>query len=244
MIPHDGTYRGTVPEKRGEADPRKTLVLASCDPAVGLLAAALAATSGIRLIVLGRSSRDALGLLRSGLVHAAGVHLSQSGEHSGNTAAVRESVGAGFTLLRVARWEEGIAAAPTRKLASVGAAVESNLRWVGREAGSGARQCLDQLLEGRRPPRHSAADHRGVAEAIRSGWADVGVCLRVAAADAGLDFLSVREEAYDLCFPDQWKDDPRLEALVEVVRSTSYRSVLADLPGYNSRDTGDLLQVG
>ena len=57
----------------------------------------------------------------------------------------------------------------------------ADLRWVGREDGSGARQCLDELLGGRRkPPRRLASDHRGVAEAVRSGWADAGVCLRLA----------------------------------------------------------------
>ena len=39
-----------------------------------------------------------------------------------------------------------------------------------------------------------------MAEAIRAGWADAGVCLRLVSDQAGLDFLSIREEAYDLCF--------------------------------------------
>jgi molybdate-binding protein/DNA-binding XRE family transcriptional regulator len=244
VIPHDGTFRGGDPlEGRRSADPSKTLVLASCDPAVGLLAAELARSSGVRLITFGRSSRAALKLLASGAVHAAGVHLSSDHDPDGNASAVRGSVGSGFTLLRVARWEEGIASSPARKLTSSRDALKSKFRWVGRESGSGARQCQDELLDGQRPPRQSASDHRGVAEAIRSGWAEVGVCLRLAAEEAGLDFLGVREEAYDIGFPKPWEADPRIRALVAAVQSPGYRRSLRELPGYTDSDTGELRQV-
>ena len=45
----------------------------------------------------------------------------------------------------------------------------------------------------RRP--HRALDHRGVAEAIRAGWADAGICLRLTSDEANLSFLSVRRES-------------------------------------------------
>jgi molybdate-binding protein/DNA-binding XRE family transcriptional regulator len=243
LIPHDGTYRGGVVEGRGQSDPSKTLVLACCDPAVGLLADELARSSGIRLITLGRSSRNALGLLGAGVVHVAGVHLAKSRDLDGNEAIVRETVGVGFTLLQVAGWEEGIAFSPSRKLASVGEAVGSSLRWVGREVGSGARQCLDELLGDRRPPRRCASDHQGVVEAVRSGWADVGVCLRLVAEEVGLDFLGLREESYDLCFPSILEGDPRIRALFAAVQSSSYRRAISELPGYDATESGATRRV-
>jgi molybdate-binding protein len=88
-----------------------------------------------------------------------------------------------------------------------------------------------------------ASDHRGVAEAVRSGWADAGVCLRLVSEEAGLDFLGVREAAYDLCFPARWEEDPRIQALLEAVRSPAYRQALGELPGYDSAETGDLQHV-
>jgi molybdate-binding protein/DNA-binding XRE family transcriptional regulator len=242
-IAHDGTFRGRIVEGPGRHDPARTLILSGCDPAVGLLAAELARSSGIRLIAFGRSSRKALDLLGSGLAHVAGVHLSKSGDRDGNESAVREAAGAGFTLLRVAGWEEGIASAPARKLASIREAVGSGLRWVGREVGSGARQCLDEVLDGRRPPRRSASDHRGVAEAIRSGWAEAGVCLRLAAEEVGLNFIGLRQESYDLCFSSVLEGDPRIRALVAAVQSPSYRRTIGELPGYDSSDSGALRRV-
>jgi molybdate-binding protein len=244
VVPHDGVAEEGACRDAGTADPSATLVIACCDPAVGLLAEVLARSAGVRLLALPRSSRSALALLEQGLVHAAGVHLAAAGASEGNAAAVRHGLGPGFQLLRVARWEEGISLAPSLRLPTVREAVRADLRWVGREAGSGARQCLDELLAGRRPPpERVATDHRGVAEAVRLGWAEAGVCLRLASEEAGLDFLGVREEAYDLCYPDALRDDTRLRALHEAVRSSSYRQWLDALPGYDVAETGEVQPV-
>jgi molybdate-binding protein len=244
VVHHDGIYQDGTCRGRGRSDPRRTLVMACCDPAVGLLAAELARMADVRLIALQRPSRMCLTLLGQGLIHAAGVHLTSVDQPGGNARVVRSELGLGYSLLRVARWEEGIAFAPGRHLPSVRAAVRSDLCWIGREDGSGARQCLDELLGSRRAePRCVASDHRGVAEAIRSGWADAGVCLRLVSEEAGLEFLGVRQEAYDLCIRAQWAGDLRIQALLEVVRSPSYRRALSELPGYDSVETGELQHV-
>jgi putative molybdopterin biosynthesis protein len=106
--------------------------------------------------------------------------------------------------------------------------------------GSGARQCLDELRADHRPPRRLARDHRGVAEAIRCGWADAGVCLRLTSEEAGLDFLSVRQEHYDLCYAAAMEEDPRIKAMVSVVRSESYRRLMGELSGYATSEVGDI----
>jgi molybdate-binding protein/transcriptional regulator with XRE-family HTH domain len=243
VVSHDGVYRGGSLHGEVEVDPEDTLIMACCDPAVGLLAAELARAADVRLIAFPRSSRTAMSLIGQGLVHVAGVHLARAEQAGGNAAIVMRELGAGYNLLRVARWEEGIAFAPGVRVPSVRAAVDSNLRWVGREDGSGARQCLDELFGDHRPPRRLASDHRGVAEAVRSGWADAGVCLRLVSEEAGLEFLPVREETYDLCFPDRWEGDHRIQALLHVVRSQSYRRALGELPGYDSAETGELHRV-
>jgi molybdate-binding protein len=217
--------------------------MASCDPAAALLSAELARETPYRLLVLPRSSSEALRLLGQKFVHVAGVHLAKAGQKRGNAAAVKKQLGPGYSLLRVARWQEGLAVAPGLGIKSVGAALRKKLRWVGREAGSGARQCLDELLETREKPRREARDHRGVAEAIRCGWADVGVCVRLVSEDAGLEFLSVRDETYDLCFPTASAGDPRIQALVAAVRSESYRRLLGELPGYDTRQAGELEEI-
>src|SRR5215471_4972578 len=75
-IPHDRI----IPSKDLVSGPRpdRTLVIAGCDPLVGLLAHEMAARHGIRVLPLLRSSGDALDLLRQGLVHVAGIHLTDA----------------------------------------------------------------------------------------------------------------------------------------------------------------------
>lgn len=243
VIGHDGMYDHGSFQARRENLPEQTLVMACCDPAATLLAMELARRTPYRLVVLPRSSGEALRLLGEKLVHVAGVHLAKAGARRGNAEAVRKKLGTGYNLLHVARWQEGLAISPGAGVSTVRQALKKDLRWVGREPGSGARQCLDELLENRDPPRRIARDHRGVAEAIQCGWADIGVCVKLVSEEAGLKFLSLRDETYDLCFSTDAESDPRVKALIETVRSEEYRSLLGELPGYEIMKSGEVERV-
>lgn len=240
---HEGVFHAGRFDGGGRVAASDVLVMASCDPAVGLLADQYHRQSGFHLLALQRPSREALALLGQGLVHVAGVHLERRDEHGRNAAAVRETLGDAFCLLRAAFWQEGLALAAGRRVRSVQAAVSGRLRWVGREPGSAAGELQEEILSGR-VPRRVVRGHRNVAEAVRGGWADVGVCVRLVCEEAGLDFLSVREETCDLCFAAQFTGDPRLQALVETVQSPAYRAVIGDLPGYDASETGALQRLG
>jgi putative molybdopterin biosynthesis protein len=240
----DGRASDAEPDSRLPSSlAAQTLVIAGCDPAAGLLASAYTQASGKRLLVLNRSSRQALALLQQGKVHLAGVHFSTTEETEGNAEVVRQILGSDYQLLRVAEWQEGVTATPGARIRSVRGALRSKLRWVGREPGSGARLCLDRLLAGRPQPRRLARNHRGVAEAVHSGWADAGVCVQLTSAEAGLLFFPVQQEAYDLCLPNALLDDPRVQSLLQVMRSPLYRQTLAGLPGYSATQTGMLRSV-
>jgi molybdate-binding protein/transcriptional regulator with XRE-family HTH domain len=243
VIPHDGVICNGVATTTSEVSPDDTLVMASCDAAAGLLVSEYARTSGLRLVVLYRSSGQALDLVRNGVVDVAGVHLATSHDDQRNLVAARSVLGTGFSLVTAGTWQEGLAIRPDIAGMSVRSVLRRRLRWVGRELGSGARQCQDALLHDRPAPRRLARDHRGVAEAILSGWADIGVCVRLASEDAGLPFIEIRREAYDLCFRTEQAGDPRLRALFRVMQSTHYRQVLSELPGYDSRVCGDTMRI-
>jgi len=232
MLPHDGVWmRGRTQIVR-EVNPEKTLVMASCDPAAGLLASEYERATGFRLLPLQRSSRNALDLLRQGTVNLAGIHLATADNQMANTCAAKTVLKSGFSLLRFATWDEGLVVQPAASNSSVSALVRSNARWIGRDAGAGARQCQDELLGLRAKPRRLAKDHLGVAEAVRCGWGDVGVCLRLVSEQVGLGFIHVRDEAYDLCLPNSLIADIRLKKLIEVVRSPALQALFGSLPGY------------
>lgn len=239
---HDGVFHDGVFETRSQVEPSDVLVVASCDPAVGYLAEAYRRLTGYEMLALTRTSNDALDLLARGLVHVAAIHLEPRESRGHNAAAAARIVKPPFCLLRTAFWQEGLAVAPNRRIGSVEQAIDRKLRWVGREASSAAGELQRKLLSGQTPKR-IARSHRGVAEAVRCGWADVGVCVRLVCEEAELDFIAVREETCDLCFSVDYPGDPRCDALVETVRSINYRSVLQDLPGYDVSEIGQLERI-
>lgn len=242
-LPSDGVCKDGRIEIFGPSDSEKTLVIVGCDPAVSLLVARIGELSDLRVIPLAYSSQRAIELLKQGLVHAAGVHLHGQAGQDENFLTARTVLGEKFRLLRIARWDEGVAIDPLLKLGSIKSALTSNLRWIGREKGSGARRCFDHVLGRRRRPegyQYHAGDHQAVTEAISAGWAQAGVCVRLPAEERGLQFLKVREENYDLCFLAEEEEDPRLQILLEAIRSISYKNDLQQLPGYHTDNTGEL----
>ena len=241
-IPHDGFgHPQSNPSRLQRAN--ETLVIASCDPASGLLARLYERATGFRLLVIPRSSCQALQLLQQGLVHMAGVHLAATSVPEGNAVSVRQLVSQPVRLLRVASWKEGVAVGSKIATGSLRGLFNRQVKWVGREQGSGARQCQDELLHDRPAPRRLARDHRGIAEAIRCGWADAGVCLELVAGEAGLRFIPIRAEEYDLCYQRCGEDDPRIVALVKVIQSSEYRQLYGELSGYDTRMAGETTLV-
>lgn len=246
-IPHDVRIEGqSIRPIEGSASADRTLVVAGCDPLVGFLVRELAGAHSVRVLPLLRSSGQALELLRRGLVHVAGLHLTDAAGQSSNDDVVRETLGTGYRLIHQLRWDAGIAVMPRRRERTVRALLRADVRWVNREEGSAARRAFDALLATRRRPEgydHVVRDHRAVATTVSSGWAEAGICVRPAAEEAHLGFIPLHQEAYELCVAESQLDDPRVRALLTVLQSTAYRQWLADVPGCSSRDTGNLRSV-
>jgi molybdate-binding protein/DNA-binding XRE family transcriptional regulator len=240
--PHDGIWQNGVLCDRGAAA-ETTLVMASCDPAAGLLAAEYAHASGFRLLVFPRGGRVALELLRQKRVHVAGLHYSTASAPERNAETARAQFGGEGRLLRMAQWESGIALATDDRSRSTESVARRGLRWAARESGSAARECLDELLGRRHFAGREVDGHAAVAEAVRAGWAEAGVCTRFSAAEAGLNFLPVRTETLDLCFPAAFQHDPRIQALVRLLRDRACRRLISELPGYDARETGEMFSL-
>jgi molybdate-binding protein/transcriptional regulator with XRE-family HTH domain len=237
--PPDGWFDGRARKPLSMDVSSTTLIIASCDPAAGFLAAVMSSKTGVRLLPFHRSSNEALSLLKQGVVHVAGTHLREIDEPGGNASVVRDFLGRGFRLLRGAVWHEGIAVRPGEGLTQISKAASPRIRWVGRKHGSGARRCQDKVLPSNRSTKNVAQNHWEVAMAVRQGWVDAGVCHRLAAEQAGLEFLHVSREAFDFCYPASLANDPRIVAFRKVVRSATYRKCLASLKGIDTQTTGD-----
>ncbi|MCC7375543.1 MAG: helix-turn-helix domain-containing protein [Verrucomicrobiales bacterium] len=242
-IRHDGVWHQGVAAAAHEFDPARTLVLACCDPAAGLLASEYARESGFRLLVLPRGTAAALDLLSQRLVHVAGLHRSTSDHPDRNPATVQERLGTGYRLVRAADWQEGVALPGGDGTSTATSLLRKSRRWAARERGSAARECLDDLLGNRDFEGREVDSHAAVAEAVHAGWAEAGICVRLCADEAGLNFLPLRTESLDLCFPAATQHDPRLQALVRLLKHRAYRRMVSELPGYDARHTGESLSV-
>lgn len=240
---HDGVWRGGVEHEATTDVAEQTLVLACCDPAAGLLAAEYARASGFRLLVFPRGGTAALEFLKRGLIHAAGLHRSTGERPSLNAETVRAELGGGYRLLRAARWEEGVALPTEDRTRSADSLLRQSHRWALREPGSAARECLDEWSGDRRLPGRVVDAHAAVAQAVHAGWANAGVCVKLAAEEAGLNFLPLRTETLDFCFPESQTRDPRIQAFIRLLRSRAHRRLVSELPGYDARETGELLTV-
>jgi molybdate-binding protein len=208
---------------------------------VGLLAHALGREAGVRLLVLERGGLAALDLLRRGLVHLAGLHFSTTDHPDRNQEIARRELGPGHHLIRVASWEEGLARPVSERRTRTSTFSTQNTTWALREPGSAARDCLDEFLGRKKTPTgRVVAGHAAVAGSIRSGWADAGVCVRLSAEEAGLAFQPLRTEALDFCLADGSLADPRVKALLRVLRSREHRRLLDELPGYDASETGEV----
>lgn len=240
--PHDGVWkRGETGELPTSPYAGETLVLACCDPAVGLLAHALGREAGVRLLVLERGGLAALDLLRRGLVHLAGLHFSTTDHPDRNQEIAKRELGPGHHLIRVASWEEGLARPVSERRSGTATLSKRNITWALREPGSAARDCLDQFLCAKMVPAgRVVGGHSAVAGSVRSGWADAGVCVRLSAEEAGLAFQPLRTEALDFCLTEDSLGDPRIKALLRVLQSRDHRRLLKELPGYDASETGEV----
>jgi putative molybdopterin biosynthesis protein len=240
-IPHDGIWQRGAAHDSGAAMAEETLVVACCDPAAGLLASEYARDSGFRLLVIERGGGAALELLKRGLVHLAGLHRSTPDRPGRNVETVREKMGIGYRLLRAAKWQEGLALPVGDRSNTPTAIVRQCRRWALREPGSAARECLDELLGGQPAAGKPVHGHSAVAEAVRAGWAGAGVCVQLTAEDAGLHFIPVRTEMLDICYSNSLAHDPRMLALIRLLRSKSHRRLISELPGYDASETGEIM---
>lgn len=240
---HDGVLRSGVLNDRGPWEPAQTLVLAGCDPAAGLLSAEYATASGFRLLTFTRGGGAALELLKQGMVHMAALHRSTTEYPERNSEMVRKHLGDGYRLLRCADWQEGVALPADDRSRSLKSCVQNVRQWALREPGSAARECLDELVHRELHSKRVMLSHHAVVDAVRGGWADAGVCVQLCAEDAGLRFLPVRTESLDLCFVASMEHDPRMQALIRLLRSRAHRRLIGELPGYDARHTGEMKTV-
>lgn len=230
---------------------RKKVILAGCDPAIGLVARMVERLSGVEIVSAAASSRLALTWLKEGKVHVAGTHLEDPETGEFNLPFIRrEFPDEDFTVVTFARWEEGFVTAPgnPKKIRKAEDLAKKTVRFVNRETGSGSRALLDSLLAQSDVPAkriagydHVAYGHLAAAYSVLASEADCCLATRAAAQTFGLDFVPLKSERYDFVMRRASLEMPAVQVFLDVLQRASLRRKLEVLAGYDTAQTGAVL---
>jgi putative molybdopterin biosynthesis protein len=211
--------------------------------------------SGSGLASLAEGTARGVDRLLRGEVIAAAIHfhsdtIAADGADGANVAAVRAMPGLhDAVLVGFARREQGLLLAPgnPKQLQNLVDVLSSGAKMAVRQPGAGAQMLLDVLLTraGSGPKdlrRLEPACLTGpdLAAAIRAGRADCGVATRAAAKSAGLDFVPLLYENFDLLMRQRSYFRPAMQALIGFVAQKRLTQRAAELSGYDPAPAGQI----
>jgi molybdate-binding protein/DNA-binding XRE family transcriptional regulator len=246
LISKEG-QRGTVRLLGSPDFYRNNLLVAGCDPALGILRDLWKRhqdEGAFRWQNL--SSSEAVHALRKGEAHIAGVHFHDAESQRRAIARLPMDV----IVVRFAKWEQGwmVPKGNPFKFHSVADLPGHKIKLFNRNEGSGSRLMLDALLkEARIAPDKirgydtAAQTHFACARAIRDGSANVAIGLRAVSESCGLDFVPVQEVGFNLIIPQPLLDFPPVARLLDLLQAARFQRQLKDLPGYETAETGKVL---
>lgn len=124
-----------------------------------------------------------------------------------------------------------------------------DVRFVNRERGSGARVLLDEHLRKLgiehkqiKGYQQEEMSHLAVASKVARGEADVGLGIEKAAMQvAGIDFIPLQKERYDLVIRKEDFEQPNFQSLLSIIRSVDFRNEIAGIGGYDVSRMGDII---
>jgi putative molybdopterin biosynthesis protein len=239
----------TIQSFRSPEEIDATLLVAGCDPSVTILIDWLTRKgSQIGVVALPYSSRKSLATLANGAAHAAGVHLRDANASEYNLEPVRRAIGRRrMVVFNFAGWEVGLVTAKGRtRINELAEVTRADVRIINREAGSGARQALDEALaeagisfEQLNGYEDEVGGHLEVAASVAAGQAATGVTIRVAAEVFGLGFIPLREERYDLVIPENELESIPVRRMMDLLNSRRFAQEIGQLCAYDTSRMGE-----
>jgi excisionase family DNA binding protein len=205
--------------------------------------------SGSGLASLAIGSEAGLHRFLSGDAVAAGMHLHDldDPEADANVATLKARSDVGnAVLIGFCRREQGFLVAPGNpsKVAGIEHVLERRVRIAMRPKGAGAQLLLLALLNRVNatledvqagPVCPTGPD---IAQAIRAGRADTGIATRSVANAAGLDFVAIVWEPFDLLMRQRDYFRPGPQKLMQFLRSDDLASRAREMGGFDIAPAG------
>lgn len=192
--------------------------------------------------------------LAEGKADLAGSHLWDEESDTFNVAFVRRLLpGKRIALVTLAQRRLGLVLPPGNPLEiySLADLARPGIRFINRQSGSGTRVWLDIAMQ--KAEIHTETicgyqdemiTHSAVAQAVAEWKADVGIGLEAAAIGHGLDFLHLTHDRYDLVVPVAIMESPAMQSVLSWLQNPATHTIIQDLGGYDTQETGRLEWVG
>ena len=226
------------------------ILLAGCDPSASLLSHSLE-RQGVELIVAYENSSRALKLLRKGLVHVAGTHLTDKiGSKADLLPLTKSFPRSSMAVLSFAMWKEGLVVAQgnPKQIAGIADLARKDVKIANRELGAGCRRLLDDLLKKHGIPSGKVNGYDQItlgqlpaARLVHAGEVDCCISTQATALSMGLTFLPLAEKPYLLVLLRKHLELPPIEAMVATLGRATFRRALEACVGYDMRTAGERL---
>lgn len=206
--------------------------------------------SRCELASLAEGSETGYRKLLAGKVLAAAIHFHDADDPDAdaNVAVVsREPTLYDAVLIGFAVREQGLLVAPGNPLAiaHLSGAMQSKARIAMRPEGAGAQQLLRALLAREKldPSKLTLAPGTcptgpDIAQAIRGRHADCGIATRSVAVAAGLDFVPLAFERFDLLMRQRDYFRPPMQAMLGLLADARFAVRAQELAGLDVRHAG------
>lgn len=199
-------------------------------------------------------SMGGLTAIRNRAAHFAGCHLFDPETTDYNFPFLAKYLpGLDLLVINLAIRHQGLIVAKgnPKKITKVEDLARQDTVFINRQKGAGTRILLDHHLKqaGISPEvvngyAKEEYTHMAVAVNVLSGAADCGLGIFAAARALNLDFVPLARERYDLIIPRQWADDPKIKAVLNLIRSENLQRRIRELGGYDTNLTGREMSPG
>ncbi|MFH2059354.1 MAG: molybdopterin biosynthesis protein [Pseudomonadota bacterium] len=196
-------------------------------------------------------SMGGLMAIKKGACHLAGSHLLDPEDGSYNISYIKKYLpDHKVWVIHLVMRDQGLILPKNnpKKIQSIKDLQTKDIVFINRQPGSGTRVLFDYQLSqmGVSPDAINGYEndeytHLSVAVAVLSGRADAGLGILAAARALDLDFIPVVTESYDLVIPDRFYQTQKVQVLMDTIHSACFQKRVADLGGYSTHKTGQII---
>lgn len=213
------------------------IVIAGCDPALGVAEALLHGLGPRSLLAISAPTGTALRALKRGHVHAAVVHGIPSELPQPPVPVIR---------WHLARWQVGLATAPTVPGDSLAAVLHGNAPIAQRDATAASQQAFERASAKAGIAQPRAGPHAtGHIDAARLAAVGNGAAVTTEAAARAFDlrFFALEDHTVEIWLAERWLDHPGAEALAGLLASSAFMKPVSHFGGYDLAGCGTRIET-